>query len=107
MIEQALTREQRAFVCGDEGICPACQREVEWADVDTNLYICKTCLEEWMSEPVASENTQDAYILGQMDAMGPLLKSVLTTMVEQGDPALTILRDTLKEVEAEKNVKLR
>lgn len=39
-----LSLDQRAFIAGDEGICPECERTVQWADIDKQWYLCNDCV---------------------------------------------------------------
>jgi hypothetical protein len=39
-----LNIDQRAFVVGDQGICPECEEPVEWSDIDPNWYLCNDCV---------------------------------------------------------------
>ena len=41
-----LNIDQRAVIVGDQGICPECEREIEWADIDSNWYLCNDCVED-------------------------------------------------------------
>lgn len=43
-----LTLDQRAFVVGEEGVCPLCGVEVEWSDISTDWYVCFQCLHTLM-----------------------------------------------------------
>lgn len=99
---RTLTLEQRAQVCGEEGICPSCEREVEWANIDHTFYVCEDCMAEINSKDL----DPDSHMAGYMDGMGDLLKSVLTEMVEKGDPSFSIIRKTIRDVESNKDVKL-
>lgn len=42
--QSSLTVDQRAFVVGEEGICPECEEKVAWSDIDKNWYMCETCV---------------------------------------------------------------
>ena len=44
---RSLNIEQRAFIVGDEGVCPLCGREVDWGDIDSRWYCCVQCINEW------------------------------------------------------------
>lgn len=46
-----LNIDQRAYVVGAQGICPECEVEVEWTDVDPNWYVCKPCVDRLMHGP--------------------------------------------------------
>lgn len=104
-----LTLEQRAYVVGEEGICPCCMKEVAWKDIDTTFYVCEDC----MANVVNGDNTDpninetNAHITGYMDGLGDVLKSVLTDMIDKGDPALSVVRAVIAQVEKDKQVKLK
>lgn len=102
---KSLTLEQRAFVVGEQGICPACEKEVEWADIDTDWYVCKECIN--MIQRPQDINEQDAHMMGYMDGMGDLLRSVLADMIDKGEIAINVARNVITEVESEKDVKLK
>lgn len=103
-----LTLEQRAFIVGEEGICPACDKEVEWSKIDTSFYVCEDCMATIVngSEDDPRVVEENAHITGYMDGMGDILKSVLTEMVQKGDPSLSVVRAVIKQVEADNEVKL-
>lgn len=103
-MKSALTVEQRLFVLGEQGICPECEREVEWSQVDTEWGVCTTCMGKFMA--AMHENKSDDHMAGYMDGMGELLKSVLTEMIRKGDPELAIIKKTIHDVEVEMDVKL-
>lgn len=41
-----LTVEQRAFIVGEEGICPECEAPVRWNDIDHEWFICEQCIHD-------------------------------------------------------------
>lgn len=103
VMSNTLTLEQRAFICGEEGICPSCEQQVDWKDIDHTFYVCKDCMAQINENP---EVDLDSHIAGYMDGMGDLLKSVLTEMIEKGDPSMTVVRNVIRQVEQDKDVKL-
>ena len=103
---RALTVDQRAFIVGEEGICPGCGNEVEWKDVDPTFYVCEYCMANVVNNPEPSAEETSAHIAGYMDGMADVLKSVLKEMVEKGDPSLSVIREVIKQVETDCEVKL-
>ncbi len=43
---ESLTADQRAFIIGEEGICPECEAELKWMDMNTTWYMCNKCVNE-------------------------------------------------------------
>ena len=51
-----LTAEQRAFVVGEEGLCPECERELKWSAMNAVWYMCQKCVDEIVNgEPYVGE----------------------------------------------------
>lgn len=105
MMNRALTLEQRAFIAGEQGICPTCEQEVDWKDLDPTFYVCEDCMAAIVNHE-EDQGAADHHMIGYMDGLSDMLKSVLTDMVEKGDPAITVIRNVIRQVEVEKDVKL-
>lgn len=56
--KHTLNIEQRAFVVGEEGVCPICGREVEWDEVDPSWYVCVSCMVSFNEHEDESSNSR-------------------------------------------------
>lgn len=101
-----LTLDQRAFIVGEQGICASCEKQVEWSDIDPTWYVCGDCMNDILNPERATNEETDAHLAGYMDGLGDMLRSVLTEMVSKGDPALTVARNVIAQVESAQDVKL-
>lgn len=45
-MQSSLTAEQRAYVVGEEGICPECERELKWSNMNAVWYMCQKCVDQ-------------------------------------------------------------
>lgn len=45
-MSRSLTIDQKAFIAGEEGVCPECEKKVAWSDLDKNWYMCASCVDD-------------------------------------------------------------
>lgn len=46
-----LTLEQRAYVVGDQGICPVCEKEKDWSEINHSWFVCNECVHDMTYRP--------------------------------------------------------
>lgn len=78
-----LNIDQRAYIVGEQGICPECERNVDWSDIDPNWYLCNDCVCELLAGGPAVVAHQRLRDLSLHSGLGVDQGSVLETSRER------------------------